>query len=158
MCALIFVSCSKSMSSIASHPRPIDSITVHLSFYSRLHFYFCLFLFLFAVRGPLTVVASPGAEHRLRTRRLSGHGSRAQPRLACGILADRGMNPCPLHRQADSQSLHHQGSPKSTLLKKIFSAPVPAGSSCLPTSSSRQYWALFFRLVAFILGLPASLS
>ncbi|XP_059859176.1 eukaryotic translation initiation factor 2 subunit 3-like isoform X5 [Delphinus delphis] len=27
---------------------------------------------------PLTVVASPVAEHRLRTRRLSGHGSRAQ--------------------------------------------------------------------------------
>ena len=39
-----------------------------------------LFLFLFfAARGPLTVVASPVAEHRLRTCRLSGHGSRAQP-------------------------------------------------------------------------------
>ena len=36
----------------------------------------CLF---FAVRGPLTVVASPIAEHRLRTFRLSGHGSWAQP-------------------------------------------------------------------------------
>ena len=36
----------------------------------------CLF---FAVRGPLTVVASPVAEHRLWTRRLGGHGSRAQP-------------------------------------------------------------------------------
>ena len=35
--------------------------------------------FFFAVRGPLTVVASPVAEHRPRTRRLSGHGSRAQP-------------------------------------------------------------------------------
>ncbi|XP_049552296.1 lysocardiolipin acyltransferase 1 isoform X4 [Orcinus orca] len=31
------------------------------------------------VRGPLTAVASPVAEHRLRTHRLSGHGSRAQP-------------------------------------------------------------------------------
>ena len=30
------------------------------------------------VRGPLTAVASPVAEHRLRTHRLSGHGSRAQ--------------------------------------------------------------------------------
>ncbi|XP_060140564.1 shieldin complex subunit 1 isoform X8 [Globicephala melas] len=29
------------------------------------------------VREPLTVVASPVAEHRLRTRRLSGHDSRA---------------------------------------------------------------------------------
>ena len=35
--------------------------------------------FFFVVHGPLTVVASPVAEHRLRTRRLSGHGSRAQP-------------------------------------------------------------------------------
>ena len=33
----------------------------------------------FAVRRPLTVVASPVVEHRLRTRRRSGHGSRAQP-------------------------------------------------------------------------------
>ena len=31
------------------------------------------------VHGPLTVVASPVAEHRLQTRRLSSHGSRAQP-------------------------------------------------------------------------------
>ena len=32
---------------------------------------------LIAVRGPLTVVASPVAEHRLQTRRLSSCGSRA---------------------------------------------------------------------------------
>ena len=30
---------------------------------------------------------------------------------ACGILTDQGSNSCPLHRQADSQPLHHQGSP-----------------------------------------------
>ena len=30
---------------------------------------------------------------------------------ACGILADQGSNPCPLHWQADSQPLRHQGSP-----------------------------------------------
>ncbi|XP_073654300.1 5'(3')-deoxyribonucleotidase, mitochondrial isoform X1 [Tursiops truncatus] len=41
--------------------------------------FFFFFFLSFAVRGPLTVVASPAAEHRLRTRRLSGHGSRAQP-------------------------------------------------------------------------------
>ena len=32
-----------------------------------------------AVYGPLTVAASPVAEHRLQTRRLSNCGSRAQP-------------------------------------------------------------------------------
>ena len=35
---------------------------------------------------------------------------------ACGILPDQGLNPCPLHRQADSQPLCHQGSPKDNLL------------------------------------------
>ena len=30
---------------------------------------------------------------------------------ACGIFPDLGSNPCPLHWQADSQPLHHQGSP-----------------------------------------------
>ena len=30
---------------------------------------------------------------------------------ACGILPDQGSNPCPLHWQADSQPLRHQGSP-----------------------------------------------
>ena len=30
---------------------------------------------------------------------------------ACGIPPDQGPNPCPLHWQADSQPLRHQGSP-----------------------------------------------
>ena len=157
-----------------------------------LFFVFCFFFFLVA-HGPLTVVASPAVEHRLRTLRLSGHGSRAQPlrgmwdlpgpghkpvspasagglsttappgnflhskvsfymqlffffplqyaglsllwplplwstgsgrtgsaamahrpscSAACGIFPDRGTNPCPLHQQADSQPLRHQGSPE----------------------------------------------
>ena len=32
---------------------------------------------------------------------------------ACGILPDRGSNPCPLPWQVDSQPLRHQGSPLS---------------------------------------------
>ena len=32
---------------------------------------------------------------------------------ACGIFPDQGSNPCPLHWQADSQPLHHQGSPEA---------------------------------------------
>ena len=35
---------------------------------------------------------------------------------ACGIFPDQGSNPCPLHWQADSQPLRHQGSPKNFLL------------------------------------------
>ena len=35
---------------------------------------------------------------------------------ACGIFPDQGSNPCPLHWQADSQPLRHQGSPQMTFL------------------------------------------
>ena len=35
--------------------------------------------------------------------------------VACGIFPDQGSNPCLLHWQADSQPLHHQGSPKEFL-------------------------------------------
>ena len=31
--------------------------------------------------------------------------------VTCGIFPDQGSNSCPLHLQADSQPLHHQGSP-----------------------------------------------
>ena len=34
---------------------------------------------------------------------------------ACGILPGQGSNPCPLHWQADSQPLRHQGSPAMLL-------------------------------------------
>ena len=35
---------------------------------------------------------------------------------ACGIFPDQGSNPCPLHWQADSQPLRHQGSPHPFLI------------------------------------------
>ena len=35
---------------------------------------------------------------------------------ACGIFPDQGSNPCPLHWQADSQPLRHQGSPQMSFL------------------------------------------
>ena len=41
--------------------------------------------------------------------------------VACGILPDQGSNPCPLHRQADSQPLRHQGSPISWILINLLS-------------------------------------
>ena len=39
---------------------------------------------------------------------------------ACGILPDQGLNPCPLHWQADSQPLCHQGSPAPVLFKCLI--------------------------------------
>ena len=37
---------------------------------------------------------------------------------ACGIFPDQGSNPCPLHWQADSQPLRHQGSPWYAIFSK----------------------------------------
>ena len=39
---------------------------------------------------------------------------------ACGIFPDQGSNPCPLHWQADSQPLRHQGSPLRPFLTSGF--------------------------------------
>ena len=39
---------------------------------------------------------------------------------ACGLFPDQGSNPCPLHWQADSQPLRHQGSPGTSVLMVGF--------------------------------------
>ena len=38
---------------------------------------------------------------------------------ACGIFPDQGLNPCPLHWQADSQPMRHQGSPYYKFFKQF---------------------------------------
>ena len=43
---------------------------------------------------------------------------------ACGIFPDHGSNPCPLHSQADSQPLHHQGSPKQLFWSLCLASPI----------------------------------
>ena len=40
--------------------------------------------------------------------------------VACGIFPDQGLNPCPLHWQAGSQPLRHQGSPVIKFFKSCF--------------------------------------
>ena len=54
---------------------------------------------------------------------------------ACGIFPDQGLNPCPLHWQADSQPLRHQGSPPSSFLMGSVLAMHfwPSPGYCLPT-------------------------
>ena len=44
---------------------------------------------------------------------------------ACGILPDQDSNPCPLHWQADSQPLCHQGSPIHSFLNILFHYGLP---------------------------------
>ena len=45
---------------------------------------------------------------------------------ACGIFPDQGSNPCPLHWQADSQPLRHQGSPFLVLEVGLYSYKLPS--------------------------------
>ena len=98
-------------------------------FFNFIYIYFWLCWVFVSVRG-LSLVAASGRHSSLRCAGLSlsrplllrSTGSRRagsvavahRPScsMACGILPDQGSNPCPLHWQADSQPLHHQGSPK----------------------------------------------
>ena len=63
------------------------------------------------VRGPLTIAASlvGSTGSRCAGSVVVAHGLSCS--AACGIFPDQGSNPCPLHWQADSQPLRHQGSP-----------------------------------------------
>ena len=108
------------------------------------NFFFNLYLFIYlwlcwvfvSVRGLSLVVASGGHSSSRcvglslsRPLLLWSTGSRRAGSVivahgpsrsaACGIFPDQGSNPCPLHWQADSQPLHHQGSPRK-FLKKWF--------------------------------------
>ena len=48
---------------------------------------------------------------------IAAHGPSCS--AACGIFPDQDSNPCPLHWQADSQPLRHQGSPGNCIFLKI---------------------------------------
>ena len=111
----------------------------------RIRVYFYLFIYLWlcwvfvSVRG-LSLVAASGGHSSSRCADLSlsrplllrSTGSRHAGSVivahgpscsaACGILPDQGSNPCPLHWQAASQPLHHQGNPRS-LSKNQKSVP-----------------------------------
>ena len=112
-----------------------------LFFFFKLFIYLWLCLVFVSVRG-LSVVAASGGHSSSRCAGLSlswplllrstgsrrpgsaivAHGPNRS--AACGIFPDQGSNPCPLHWQADSQPLRHQGSPR--LFK--FSWTLPSKS------------------------------
>ena len=101
-------------------------------------FFFLIILFIYfwlcwvfvSVRG-LSLVAASGGHSSSRCAGLSlswplllrSTGSRCAGSVvvahgpscsvACGIFPDQGSNPCPLHWQADSPPLRHQGNPIS---------------------------------------------
>ena len=97
-------------------------------FFFNLFIYFWLCWVFVSVQGLSLVVASGGrSSSRCADLSLSqplllrSTGSRRAGSVAvahgpscsaaCGIFPDHGSNPCPLHWQADSQPLRHQGGP-----------------------------------------------
>ena len=55
---------------------------------------------------------------------------------ACGIFPDQGSNPCPLHWQADSQPLRHQGSPGAA----FFTGHTMPGSAWVKWPLQASTW------------------
>ena len=119
----------------------IQALVLSLFIYNdpkQFFFKFYLFIYLWlcwvfvSVRG-LSLVAASGGHSSSRCAGLSlsrplllrSTGSRRAGSVivahgpscsaACGIFPDQGSNLCPLHWQADSQPLRHQGSPKTIL-------------------------------------------
>ena len=105
----------------------------------RFYLFVCLWLcwVFISVRGLSLVVASGGHSSSRcmglslwRPLLLQSTGSRCAGSVivahgpscsaACGIFPDQGSNLCPLHWQADSQSLRHQGSPTISTCSKIL--------------------------------------
>ena len=91
----------------------------------------CSVFFFFAVRGPLTVVASPVAEHRLRTRRLSGRGSRAQPLRGMWDLPGLGHEPVSPALADGLSTSAPPGKPISLLFSKSSKASQLVGGFIL---------------------------
>ena len=93
-------------------------IYIYFLIYSFIYLWLC-WVFV-SVRG-LSLVAASGGLSLSRPLLLRSTGSRRAGSVivahgpscsvACGIFPDQGSNPCPLHWQADSQPLCHQGSP-----------------------------------------------
>ena len=63
---------------------------------------------------------------------------------ACGILPDRGSKPRPLHWQADSQPLHHQGSPVGRFLITVSISVLVIGLFIFSVSSWFSLRSLYF--------------
>ena len=114
------------------------SLSFFFFFYKFIYFFFYFWLcwVFVSVRGLSPAVASRGHSSLQcaglslsRPLLLQSTGSRRAGSVvvahrlscsvACGIFPDQGSNPCPLHWQADSQPLRHQGSPDISLLNAV---------------------------------------
>ena len=121
-----------------------------------------------------------GAAHRLSSWQLPG--SRAQGSVvvlqglscssACGIFPDQGLNPYPLHWQADSYSLHTREVPSwnfkgnlltmSSRLGLLYSTSLQTVNTSIPGKYSDSFkylsydlaWILFMYLDCLLFFMP----
>ena len=134
-----------------------------LSIFIYLFIYFWLCWVFVSVRGLSLVVASGGhSSSRCAGLSLSqplllqGTGSRCAGSVvvahgpscsaACGIFPDQGSNPCPLHWQADSEPLRHQGSPLHLFIC-LFTICISSLMRCLFRSLAHFKIRLFISLL-----------
>ena len=125
-------------------------------------FFFLIYLFILAVlglhfcarafsscgkRGSLFIaVCGPLLLWSTGSRRTGSvvvaHGPSCFP--VCGIFPDQGSNLCPLHWQADSQPLRHQGSPQLTLYSGLANLLLE------PTNKFLIFISILFISISFI--------
>ena len=127
---------------------PSTTLCIGFFFFLIIFIYFWLCWVFVSVRGLSPVVASGGHSSSQwaglslsRPLLLRSTGSRRAGSVvvahgpscsaACGIFPDQGPNPCPLHWQADSQPLRHQGSPLHWFLCLPRMVQCPALSNML---------------------------
>ena len=131
---------------VPAYPSPspcpqVHSLCLAHSFFKKLFIYLFIYFWLcwvFVSARGLSLVAASGGHPSSQCAGLSlsrplllrstgsrragsvavAHGPSCS--VACGILPDQGLNPCPLHQQADSQPLRHQGSPCQLLYCKFY--------------------------------------
>ena len=77
-----------------------------------------------AVHGPLTIAASPVAEHRLQTRRLSSCGPWAQPLRGMWDLPRPGLEPVSPALAGRPSTTAPPGKPPKTFYFFIFIFPL----------------------------------
>ena len=130
------------------------------TFFLFIYLFVYLFIYLWlcwvfvSVRGLSLVVASGGHSSSRcaslslsRSLLLRSTGSRRAGSVvvahgpsrsaACGIFPDQDSNPCPLHWQADSQPLRHQGSPARNFISRFCKTRNLRRTKILRTQNSR---------------------
>ena len=85
---------------------------------------------------------------------IAAHGPSCS--VACGIPPDQGPNPRPLHCQADSQPLRHQGSPENDVLSDLKALHFHKGRNVIwGKEKIYNLWILFYFKICLIIHLQS---